>query len=109
MTILDWSTTEQETGLEWLNGKPIFQKTVAVTMPNNNTTNTAHGITGIDELVDQYGQAQVAGPFFIPLPRSGKALITYLHVSVNATNIVLRSANNYSAYTGNVTLLYTKT
>jgi len=112
MTLLDWSTTEQDTGRLWINGKVVFQKTVAVAMPNANTTNTAHGITGIDELVDQYGQAQRAAPFFsIPIARSAKssAIALNIHCSVDATNIVLRSLNNYSVYVGNVTLLYTKT
>ncbi len=113
MTILDWSTTEQSTDLQWTNGKVVFQKTVVVTMPGGDpTTNTPHGITGIDELVDQYGEAQRAAPFFaIPIARSAKssAISLNLHCSVNATNIVLRSLTDYSAYVGNVTLLYTKT
>lgn len=112
MTILDWSTTEQDTGRLWINGKVVFQKTVVITMPTANTETTAHGITGIDELVEQYGQAQRAAPFFsIPIPRAAKssALALNLHCSVDATDITLRSLTDYSAYSGTVTLLYTKT
>ena len=48
---INYTTAEQDTGLKWIDGKTIYQKTVDVgSMPDTTPTTkfVAHGVTGID-------------------------------------------------------------
>ena len=47
--ILDYSTTEQDTGRKWIDGKPIYQKTYNKSIPNNGG-NLILG-SGLDRLI----------------------------------------------------------
>ena len=38
-TPIDYSTTEQDTGLKWIDNRPIYQRTIVVTLPAYNATN----------------------------------------------------------------------
>ena len=47
-----YATTETLTNKTWL-GSPVYRKLVQITsFPNNSTTNTAHGITGLSAIVE---------------------------------------------------------
>jgi hypothetical protein len=108
---INYSTTEQDTGLTWLGGETIYQKTIAVTCPNNTLTTTAHGITGVDVSTIKIvleGSGADDGTTAIPLPYVNDIATFQVLVSVNATNISLRSSQNMSAYSGHVTLQYAK-
>lgn len=112
---LDFSATEQDTGQLWTDAKAVFQKTISLgTLPNGpvlDTKNVAHGIAAIDTVVHQrVAAAQNATPFYIPLPRSAKSASNNLELDVflDATNIIISTANDYSGYTGFLTLWYTK-
>ena len=52
---IDYSTTEQNTGQKWIDGKPIYQITVelstAITINANGWTNTTISKTNIDNIV----------------------------------------------------------
>lgn len=62
-----YSTTEKVIGT-WIDGKPIYQKTVSCgALPNNSSTTTAHGITGISKVIEITGYAFNGGNT-IPLP-----------------------------------------
>lgn len=46
-----YSTDEKVVGV-WIDGKPLYQKTVACgTLPSNNVSSTAHGISNLDKVV----------------------------------------------------------
>ena len=46
---IDYSTTEQDTGLKWIDGKTVYQKTVSIgTLPNTNQANVPHLISNIE-------------------------------------------------------------
>ena len=53
---IDYSTTEQNTGLKWIDGKDIYQKTFVlnseITISYNNWTNLGIVNTDIDVLID---------------------------------------------------------
>ena len=103
-----YSTEEQIVG-EWIDGKPLYQKTVSCgAMPNNTTKQVAHGISDIREVVDITGTFNNGTNFFdIPNPMpSGN----YAKANVNKTYIEIETKSNLSAYTYcYVTLRYTKT
>jgi hypothetical protein len=103
----NYTTTEQLTLQTWTDDAPIYKKTVAIaSLPNATGGNTAHGITGLDVLVDIKGVA-TNGTRRLPLPyvHSGTDLIM---MEVDGTNIVITTAADYSTWTGHVTLYYTK-
>lgn len=50
---ISYSTTEQDTGLTWIDGSKIYQKTIDFgTMPVNEEKDVAHGISNLAFLVD---------------------------------------------------------
>lgn len=106
----NYSLTEQDTGMKWLDGSTVYEKTVAIPAgPNNNTVNTAHGITGIAELVSFTGQIKNSSPLWITLPHdSGNAAGGGVGVNVDSTNVSLNAIIDLSAFSGYVTLRYTK-
>lgn len=58
----DYSTSETDTGKQWIDGKTIYRKVVNFgAMPNATLKNVAHGITTIDTLINIYGSAHNTG------------------------------------------------
>lgn len=50
---IDYSTTEQDTGIKWVDNKPIYQKTVNIGKILSTGTNVyTLGITGVDSIID---------------------------------------------------------
>lgn len=108
-----YSTTEQVVG-EWINGKPIYQKTVDCgALPNSTTKNTAHGIANLDQVVHIEGvtYSSTSG-VYEPLPRAyaGNDSKAVCIVRVDSTNIILKTSANLSDYNSSYLILqYTKT
>ena len=110
---IDYSTNEQDTGLKWVNGKTVYQKTISTgAMPNNTTKNITHNIANLDFIIATVGYAynttnQTSYP--IPYVDSG-AVAANIRISVNKTYINLITGSNRSdSNQSYVTLYYTKT
>lgn len=107
---VSYSTEEQDTGLTWIDGSPIYQKTFDCgAAPSNNLLEVAHGITGIDFVVDMRGTAidTVAG--FDPVPLVQGNGTYQMALTVDNTNIKIVTAYHLSSITNiYVTLKYTK-
>jgi len=110
----DFSTSEQDTGLVWTDNKKIYEKTVAVTLPNaaasSQLTQTAHGIADISLIVDAFGFAKNAAGEIIPIPYTYSPSTGYgLMLSPSIEHINIRGWGlDYSGYTGYVTIRYLK-
>jgi hypothetical protein len=107
---IDFSTSEQDTGVKWIDGSTIYQKTVAIAAgPNNTTVNTAHGITGLLKVVDVLGFLD-NGTLQRALINTEASATAQLQMAVTDTNVVLLSGvgGDYSGYAGHATLRYTK-
>lgn len=104
----DYSTSEVGTGFKWVDNKVIYKKTVSMgALPNATTKTVAHGAS-IDSIVRVYGSAS-DGTTRIPLPYSDTtSAAAGVMVYLTGTNIVLGAGTNRSAYSGYVTLEYTK-
>lgn len=123
----DYSTTEQNTGVKWIDGKSIYQKTISATI-SEITSIINHGITGLGEIIDLVGifkmvNAPSGDITFIPLSKtamlsSGESLDATHSVDVNyitGSNLNVRVGKNvvdpsvYSSVTLYLTFYYTKT
>ena len=104
-----YSTEEREIGV-WIDGKPIYQKTVNVgALPNTSASYVAHGILNIDTIVSNMGCAKNGDGTNLPLPNISTNLTYAIQVSVTSTDIVIQTGVDRSAFSGYVTLQYTKT
>ena len=110
-----YSAAEKEIGV-WLDGKPLYQKTVECgALPANTTKNVPHGITNIDRIVYVNGcafRSTSGNEAGIPVPTVHYQTIgNQTQLSVDFTNITLRNSNaNASTFDKTqVTIRYTKT
>ena len=110
-----YSTTEQVVG-EWINGKPIYQKTISGQMPNaNDTVSIAHGISDLDIVVELDAIAHKPTThknLLLPIVGDGynESYKKQSIISIASDYLYLRNyGDDYSAYTAYITMKYTKT
>ena len=105
----EYSTTEKVVGT-WIDGKPLYQKTVDCgALPNKTEKTVAYGISNLGYVVSIDGFAtNLTNHYALPfITSTGSDQVV---VSVNATNIRVTSASDRSNITTSyVTLQYTKT
>lgn len=55
---MDYSTSEQDTGCKWIDGKTIYKRTYVVSIPSSgNVVNFQHGISNLSSYVKAEGVA----------------------------------------------------
>ena len=110
--IVNYSTSEIDTGATWIDGKHIYRKTIDFgNLPNNTTKNVAHGISGLSQLVkiDAVMNRPGVNEGFYPLPFVSKAAVNdQIEISVTNTNVSIGTNINWSTCTAIVTIYYTK-
>lgn len=101
---VDYSTTEQNTGLKWIDGKPIYQKTFNLTFSSNFMTVDLTSLN-IDNVVGIEGGVCDSSGGFIPFGYES----TVSAYTSSATNLSVN--NNYftNRTSGHATIYYTKT
>lgn len=110
----DYSTSEQNTGRKWIDGKTIYQKTINLGGLVNNTTKTvAMGITNLSRVIgmDGYARNSYSGDT-IPLPiyRNPGNSGAFIFTNDSSGNITVGANDDRSPYTeAYITLYYTKT
>ena len=104
--INNYSTGEQVIG-KWIDGKPLYRKTLSFTAPNSGGENHAYNIENVDIIwVDSgssYFQANNSYGATYPITDYD------WHVYVNKTNVRAEADSDRSYGTMVVTILYTKT
>ena len=102
---ISYSTNEVKTGGKWIDGKPIYRKTIDCgALPNNTSKTVAHGISNLEKAIMVSGFAINNNWEFIYIPH---ALYGFY---INKTNIVMNTTFDYSSYTETyITIEYTKT
>ena len=110
--ILDYSTSETNTGTKWINGAIIYKKTISLgSLPNNTTKTVSHGINNLVTLVKLEGAASDNNIFSatqIPLPFVTNNDANQIYITINSTDITVGTATDRSSLSGYVTLYYTK-
>ena len=111
---LNYSTTEQVVGT-WIDGKPLYQKTIDTgTLPNNTAKNVPHGIADLENVVYFSGWCKDTSGQMFPLPVVNGYVSNSKNYSVGvratATDVVLFDVTNQTACIESyVTIQYTKT
>lgn len=106
-----YSTTEKMIG-QFLDGKPLYQKTVNFgTLPNNTTKTVAHGISNIDKVISIQGFANDSANNSIPIPyvTTSDAAAYSILMFREGSNIRIDAKTNWSTYNAYIILEYTKT
>lgn len=104
-----YSTTEQVTGDRWIDGKPIYRKTINFgAMPNATTKSVAHGISGLSAIINIYGWA-TNGTNYITVPRGAPGSNNSIESYADGANLMCVVSVNWSGYSSSyITLEYTK-
>lgn len=105
---IDYSTTEQNTGLKWVDGKPIYQRTLNPNITLTTTGQSVLTLTDIDMIVEVNpllvkGGNQCQSPY-----ANNDAFVTWQAVSGNLLFYITGQHYN-DAVLKYVTVLYTKT
>lgn len=107
---LDYSYQEQNTGLKWVNGKTIYQKSVDFgALPNNTSKSVAHNITGLDDFVNVEKIYKSSAGYWYDEILAQSSLNNIVSMNVDSTNINISTRNNFTSISCIVTLWYTKT
>lgn len=106
----DYSTTEQNTGRLWIDGKTIYRKHVNLgSLTNTTPKSVAHGISNLGTVVSLTGFA-TNGSVFLPLPLARyNNFASQIGLYMDTTNVVVEPGNDRTSYTGYVVIEYTKT
>lgn len=105
---VDYSTTEQNTGLKWIDGKPIYQRTFNPNITLTTTGQSVMAMTDIDTIVEVKpllvkGGNQCQSPY-----SPSDAFVTWQATSGNLLFYITGQHYN-DAVLKYVTVLYTKT
>ena len=104
----NYTTTQQNTNTTWVDGRPIFKKTINFgALPNNSFKSVAHGITGMTYLI-KYEAIAVSGTIFHPVPLVTNTAAAQTQITFDTTNITIGTGSDRTAYTAYVTLYYIK-
>lgn len=109
--IMDYSTSEINTGATWINGAPIYKKTVNFgALPNATSKDVAHGISNLERVVKIEGYAyRSSDDTNFPIPFASENTGASIGVSTTSTNISIGTGIDRSNVTEcYVTLYYTK-
>ena len=108
---MNYSTSEQDTGCKWIDGKKIYKKTFSFTLANAEATTVNHGISNFGLLIRYEGAAVPSNTKNVPIPRTLANLNYQIGLEgVTTTSFEIDVATNgprgKQAY---MTLWYTKT
>lgn len=103
----DYSTAEADTGRKWTDGSAIYCKVVNIgTLPVNNVTNTAHGISGLGTVLGIGGTVSNGTTQYL-LSNSNSSWSTFVTVDATNVNVTVGGAGSGS-FSGFAILEYTK-
>ncbi len=107
---IDYSTEEQDTGIKWIDGKTVYQKSYDFgALPNNAEKTKATGISFDKILKIEAIAIRTTDNNTIPIPYVALTASSAVQIGVNASgNISIKTNTDQSTYNAYVTLLYTK-
>ena len=109
---MDYSTSEQDTGCKWIDGKKIYKKTIDFgALPNASIKNVDHGVANIAQVVKIEGIINFGSGNWsnIPLVYQGVDSIYNAEFQVTTTQVHCATSKDRSNLSAIITLYYTKT
>lgn len=105
----DYTTTEQNTGRLWIDGKTIYRKQINLgSLTDTTPKHVPHGIANLSTVVSLSGFV-TNGSVFLPLPLARyNNFESQIGLFANKTDIVVEPGNDRTTYTGYVVIEYTK-
>lgn len=108
--IMDYSTTEINTGAKWIDGSAIYKKTINIgTVNANSSAVIAHGISSFATFIKSEAWGSFGTPstayFWFSIPWSGS---NHISLTVDETNVTVASTIGNNITSCYVTLYYTK-
>ena len=104
-----YSTSEVKTNATWIDGKPIYKKTIDFgALPNNNNKKVPHGISNLDRIIKVEQSIDNNGSGFLEIS-SGDANNNRFNFYGTATEIGITVTDDRSGCYAYFTLWYTKT
>jgi hypothetical protein len=111
-TQLHYSTSEQDTGIDWLAGSNprIYQKTILLDdFPDTTTKTWAHGITNLDRIVKhECWTTNTSNNNKNPVPLQAIA-VADIQLQVDNSDVIVITENDRTDTSAYITLYYTKT
>ena len=106
-----YSLDEQLTGGTWVDGKPIYRKTINFgALTNAVEKRVSHGITNIDTVVNYYGTTSSNSKATMLLPHVSNSDVYSIAISLDATSLIVVPGTDRTMYTKTyITVEYTKT
>ena len=109
---INYTETEQDTGLKWIDNSPIYQKTIDLGVFPNATgeaKNMAHNITNLGTLVDIMCVATKSNTRICIPTTNANSSLSLMNINITDTKIIIATASAMRDYHGYCTLRYTKT
>ena len=109
---MDYSTSEQDTGCKWIDGKKIYKKTIDFgALPNSSIKNVDHGVANIARVVKIDGIISFGSNTWsnIPLVYQGVDSIYNAEFQVTTTQVHCATSKDRSNLSAIITFYYTKT
>ena len=104
----DYSTTEQDTGLKWFDGRPVYCKVIRIgEMPNSTAKSVLHNIESFDFFIELHGVALTSDHTCLPIPYAPPAPTqNNLSVYVTSTDVTVSCGIDYRNYSDGYVILY---
>ena len=106
----NYSTTEQVIGT-WIDGKPLYRKTINFgVLPNNTTKDVNHSISNLERVIALYGTTD-NGTTHLTIPYIATIGLNYsITLNCNKTSVTAVTGSDRTAYTNTyIVIEYTKT
>lgn len=105
----DYSTSEVDTKVKWIDNKTIYRKTINFgALPNATTKSVAHGVSGLSEVVKIEGIAKSSSGNYASVPVVPGNANALCDCSVNSTDVTMTAGSDRSGWSAYVTFYYTK-
>ena len=108
----DYSTSEVDTKVKWIDGKTIYRKTINFgSLPDATSKVVAHGVSNLSKVIKMEGYAYRSGDgTFFPIPfASENAAQNSIALTAGATDVVINTGMNRSNIAEcYITIYYTK-
>jgi hypothetical protein len=112
-----YSTSEIDTGMVWIDGRPIYRKVIrgTVNMTGNSTSRLAHGIQGLTsrwELIKYYGNMRLGGTLSNNTVKQALPYIENTHqsgiTSIDETTVTISGSYPWGSSEVSIVLEYVK-